>query len=86
MSEEKTAPALGYSREGDVVTVRMTVEDWELLLRLIGIGGGAHEATLLPSIELVNRLNEGRPRSEWIPYDVTGEHWKPRASGGTEYP
>lgn len=32
---------LGYSREGDTVTLRMTVEDYENVLLLIGYGTGA---------------------------------------------
>jgi hypothetical protein len=60
------APAsLGYSRDGDVVTLRMKDGDWSLLLFEMGYAwaaaGEADRAIRHAFMELTNRLNAGNP-------------------------
>ncbi len=54
-----------YSRDGNTVTLRMPIEDWERLLMLMG-GGLASAAADTPLfyayLSLVNRLNSGNPQ------------------------
>lgn len=56
---------LGYSREGEVVTLRMTADDWDLLMLEVGfIAGSADglDASLMwKFVALFNRLNAGNP-------------------------
>jgi hypothetical protein len=61
---------MGYSREGDVVTVRMTVDNWYELLLMLGVGGSIDANFRRRATELVNDLNQGRPREEWSPYTL----------------
>jgi hypothetical protein len=59
-------PRLGYSREGDVVTLRMTRADYGRLTLFLGLAGGVL-ANIAGSprrlLDLANRINEGNP--EW---------------------
>jgi len=64
--------SLGYSREGDVVTLRMSVEDWELVLYALGTATGRAEAKGTPGLpyllrRMTNRINAGRPTTDWQP-------------------
>jgi hypothetical protein len=71
MSEPSLEQPLGYSRDGDVVTLRMTVDDWNsLLLALGGMAGSAAREGLALSgwLAFANRLNVGNPT--WTPYAV----------------
>jgi hypothetical protein len=54
--------APGYSEEGDQVVLRMTRDDWEKLLLLMGFG--LHSpifATRSAGLQFANRLNAGNP-------------------------
>lgn len=64
---EAAAPALGYSRESDVVTLRLTRDDFEALLIFMGMAG-PHPDLLPLKLRLINAVNAGRPLTEWRPY------------------
>jgi hypothetical protein len=60
---------LGYSRDGDVVTLRMTLDDYQNLLVAIGYGHGAMMArgeadALTLGLSLADRINAGNPEYE----------------------
>jgi hypothetical protein len=58
---------IGYSREGDIVTVRMSVDDWHGLERAIGVAAAAdHPDRFQRYMALLNRLERGNPN--WEPY------------------
>ena len=64
---------LGYSRDDDVVTLRMTLDDYQNLLTAIGYGHGAMMArgeagALKRALSLADRINAGNP--EYAPYNV----------------
>jgi hypothetical protein len=63
---------LGYSREGDVVTLRMTHKDYANVVMAIGVAcgyGSRENMELLPVyLALANRLNAGNP--EWTAYEL----------------
>ena len=62
---------LGYSRDGDVVTLRMTVDDWGNLLASLGAADAARlsdKAMFYRGIALLNRLNAGNPN--FTPYEI----------------
>jgi hypothetical protein len=65
-----TSP-LGYARDGDVVTLRMTPEDHDLLLLCIGYAAGGEIGYM--ALALANRLQEGVPPHQWTPYRVPDE-------------
>ena len=60
---------LGYSEdsEGNVV-LRMTVEDYQLLLMCMGYATGAAGAEKSQFIGLINRLNKGN--QNFVPYKI----------------
>lgn len=60
------APGLGFSRDKNTVTLRMTIEDWCALLMLMGAGTAKENLALPAALALVNRLNAGNP--DWTPY------------------
>jgi hypothetical protein len=76
---------MGYSREGDMVVVRMTEYTFDGLLMCLGAAGAGSPEMLRISVMVANAVNAGRPLSEWRPYAVP-DGKKERASGGTEYP
>ena len=51
---------LGYSRDGDVVTLRMTADDYQKLVLAMGWGAGA-AVNPLAGLALANRLLAGCP-------------------------
>jgi hypothetical protein len=60
---------MGYSHEGDVVTLRMSFEDYEMLLITIGISlacGRRDDSMRAAFFRFVDRLNTGNPH--WTPY------------------
>lgn len=62
---------LGYSRDGDTVTLRMSVEDYAKVRVGLGIAAGSmalQGQALSGWLALANRLNAGNPK--WTPYDV----------------
>jgi hypothetical protein len=64
---------MGYSREGDVVTLTMSISDYHALLVSLGMAAGQvsdDRRMLRTQLALSNRLNAGNPA--WTPYD-TGE-------------
>jgi hypothetical protein len=60
---------MGYSREGDVVTVRMTVETFNGLLMCLGTAAASELCDL--SLRTANAINDGNP--DWRPYAVPEE-------------
>lgn len=59
---------LGYSRDGDVVTLRMRHEDFQNLLFQLGIAAGSADAREFEVLPLVNRICEGHP--DFTPYKI----------------
>jgi hypothetical protein len=62
----------GYARDGDTVTLTMTLDDFQTLLICIGLAAGAMGEPGKPArglIGLANRLNVGNP--QFVPYDLT---------------
>jgi hypothetical protein len=65
---------LGYSREGETVTIRMSNADYQELLLCLGYSAGAVSATprsFWSRIGLTNRLNAGNPQFQ--PYEIPEE-------------
>lgn len=54
------AAARKIKPEAEVVTVRMSMDDWSTLRYLLGIVGGARAELFFLSLALANRLDEGR--------------------------
>lgn len=54
---------LGWSKEGDIVTLRMSESDWYLFLTLCGVAiGASHDGALTrSSLLFMNRINAGNP-------------------------
>ena len=54
---------MSWKREGDRVTVDMSIDDWEILLMRLGFSIGATHASGWDRevIGFVNRLNDGNP-------------------------
>ena len=63
------AQALGYSREGDIVTIRLAQIDFDALLMCLGAAAAGDNMRPL-AVRTVNAVNAGRPLSEWIPFLV----------------
>lgn len=63
----------GYSEEGDIVVMRVTREDYDALLVLLGIAVGALEDPRMRkmALRIANSINRGNPR--WTPYWVGEE-------------
>lgn len=64
---------MSWQREGDTVTLTMSVDDWERVLMLMGVALGGARRGLSPldlraTLALVNRLNEGNPG--FRPYEI----------------
>lgn len=63
---------LGYSRDGNVVTLKMTVQDWQQMLIVLGYGVAANSTRgdfdQDRLLALVNRLHAGNP--DFRPYAV----------------
>jgi hypothetical protein len=62
---------MGYSREGDVVTLRLTADDFARLLLCLGAATTSDDGWL--ALKIANAVNAGRPRSEWRPYAIPEE-------------
>jgi hypothetical protein len=63
--------ALGYSRDGEVVTIRLTIDDYHGLLMCLGSAAAAPSPIIAGlSLRIANAVNAGRPFSEWRPYEV----------------
>lgn len=67
---------LGYIREGDVVTLRMTEDDYQALLLRLGRAAASMVDTygrdaLVRELDLANRINAGNP--DWTPYGLPAE-------------
>jgi hypothetical protein len=71
---EQSAP-LGFSRDGDIVTIRMMLDDYANLLLSLGIAAGSaskeDKRMFYNFLALANRLNAGNPK--WTPRDTGGE-------------
>jgi hypothetical protein len=68
-SAEGAKQPLGYSRDGDIVTLRMSIDDFAGVLMALGIsaGGMARDGLALSGwLALANRLNRGNPN--YTPY------------------
>ena len=61
-------PPLGYSLDGDIVTLRMTPGDHDLLLMCLGYAAAGEPG--YSAIALANRLQEGVPAEQWTPYRI----------------
>lgn len=66
MSEQQMSEQqLGWSREGDTITIRMTRGDYDTLLLLLGAGTGVLLGTgtfsITKHLGLLNRINAGNP-------------------------
>ena len=63
---------MGYSREGDVVTLSMSINDYDGLIFTMGMATGyvfRHDREMLKVyLALFDRLNAGNPN--WTPYDA----------------
>ncbi len=65
---------LGFSRDGDTITLRMTRDDFGLVMMALGIHAGSAEDAdtsgplFWSRIALANRLNVGNP--DWTPYAI----------------
>jgi hypothetical protein len=57
-----------YSEENGQVVLRMSQEDYELLLMTLGAGMGSRIFEPTRMLAFVNRLNEGNPN--YTPYQV----------------
>jgi hypothetical protein len=62
-----------YSREKDQITLRLTMEQWQTLLLVLGYSTGAaikhgEQGMARLALQLANQLNEGNP--EFMPYEV----------------
>jgi len=60
---------LGYSREGDVVTIRLAIDDYYALLFCLGAVAVNPNTTGL-SLRTMNAIHAGRPLSEYRPYKI----------------
>jgi hypothetical protein len=65
--------ALGYSEDGDVVTLRMTRDDYSTVLTALGFRAGRLMREDLPDplhhlFAATNRINAGNPR--FTPYEI----------------
>jgi hypothetical protein len=63
----------GFTREGDTVVLRMSQDDFEVLLMALGFAithGGGFDWSL---IELLNRMNSGNPNFRPYAVPVEGE-------------
>lgn len=73
-SAESARLPLGYARDGDVVTLRMSVEDYQMLLMALGMEAGARSkdpSRFWPFMALANRLNVGN--DGWTTYAIPEE-------------
>ena len=60
---------MSYSEENGLVVLRMSREDFQLVLMLLGAGvAGERIVSWKKACELLNRLNEGNPN--YTPYQV----------------
>lgn len=57
--------AVSYTRDGDRVTLTLSVDDWDALLIAVA---STPVMGLWRKTELANRLNEGNPA--WTPYEI----------------
>jgi hypothetical protein len=68
---------MGYSREGDVVTVRMTADQYSSVIMALGIAAGQASKDSDDRgpfhfwLRLANAISDGNP--EWRPYAVPEE-------------
>jgi hypothetical protein len=60
---------LGYSRDGDVVTVRISADDFAGLMLCLGEASTLYDPAHL-ALKIANAVNAGRPLSEWRPYVI----------------
>jgi hypothetical protein len=63
-----------YTRENDNVTLNMTVDDFELLLLMLGVAVGAaskNESLYFRFLKFVNGLNSTNP--DFAPYKIPPE-------------
>jgi hypothetical protein len=59
----------GYAENEGTVTLTLPRLDFEMLLVCLGAALAAEDVVIREtSRRVANRINEGRPRSEWIPY------------------
>lgn len=59
---------MSYSEENGQVVLRMSREDYEKLLLMLGAAFGRNIFEPYRMLEFVNRLNEGNPN--YMPYQV----------------
>ncbi len=66
------APGLGWSRDKNTVTLRMTLEDWQDLIYLLGLASGSldDDSREAAAHALANRINAGNPNWRPVPYPV----------------
>jgi len=62
-----------WTREGDEIVLRLSVNDYETLLLMLGFAAGAvsresHQNIFWRWVALVNRINEGNP--QFTPYEI----------------
>ena len=69
-----------YTRQGDQITLEMSIEDYETLLFIVGTAAGAiynNRERFWRWIDFTNRLNTGNPN--FAPYEIPDEY----RQGGT---
>ena len=59
---------MSYSEENGQVVLRMSREDYEIVLMALGAFTGMRGSSIAPLLALMNRLNEGNPHH--TPYQV----------------
>ena len=59
---------MSYNEKDGMVTLTMTIQDYEYLLLLLGRAAGGDLEYLHEHLALVNRLNEGNPH--FTPYQL----------------
>lgn len=59
---------MSYSEENGQVVLRMSREDYEIVLMALGAFTGMRGSSIAPMLALMNRLNSGNPN--YTPYQV----------------
>lgn len=66
---------MAYREEDGKIVLTLSVEDWQLLLMLLGAGSASRIVQGGKALEFLDRLNEGNPH--YTPYQVDTAPKKP---------